>query len=302
MNRILKQVGSVVAFLRLVFLGDRLGAVGLNWLVLNSEIRYSRLYRGDMQQDILVIGDSRGVNAVYAPAASETLGLRVMNLSHNGVGMELAEVLLLDYLERNEKPRMVLFEISNLSQAMADETVKNQRMYYSRSHRMAALGQKYDALGYCTTRVAKLYAFNNELFLRALYYMNRTDQDWISRYTVLPSLIEKVKAMKAQVLPLPSKKNLVALQRILVELERRDIEYRLFLAPYLPEYLGKIHNKSEWLETIQKTVGPNLKVWDYSGVIRATKAFADRIHFNAYGAELLLEHMVNDKFFPDIRS
>ena len=51
----------------LFLLADRfLGKVGQK-LVVGSEFRFSRLYKGGMDNEILIIGNSRAVNAFFAP-------------------------------------------------------------------------------------------------------------------------------------------------------------------------------------------------------------------------------------------
>src|SRR5438132_887929 len=60
-----------------IIAGDHLLAIALGQVLVRSQFRFSRLYRGGNDADIIVLGDSRGVHSFYAPALEELTGLRV---------------------------------------------------------------------------------------------------------------------------------------------------------------------------------------------------------------------------------
>ncbi len=57
--RRLAPLAYIAAVLAILFAGDRVGGFVLGQLVDRSEFRFSRIYRGGIDGDILAIGDSR---------------------------------------------------------------------------------------------------------------------------------------------------------------------------------------------------------------------------------------------------
>src|SRR3954463_6646537 len=102
-----------------VLAGDRLGSALLRRLLLESQARFARLYHGGISADILVVGDSRAVNAVNPAAAHNVTGQTVFNLGYNGMSTSIAEALVADYLDHNPAPKLVLMEVTSLGQPPA---------------------------------------------------------------------------------------------------------------------------------------------------------------------------------------
>src|SRR5215208_6499438 len=96
-----KPVAVALLFLAVVLAGDRLGAGVLRRLLLQSQSRFSTVYRGAARADVLVVGDSRAVNGVNRSEAQRLGGQRVFNLGYNGMGSVLTEALIADYLDHN---------------------------------------------------------------------------------------------------------------------------------------------------------------------------------------------------------
>ena len=108
-------VAKRLALLLVVVLaGDRALAWMLARAVSRAGTRFARAYRGGVDADVLVAGDSRGVNGLYGPAIRDATGLSAFNLAYNGLSTHLCEALVLDYLERNRAPRLLLVEASNV--------------------------------------------------------------------------------------------------------------------------------------------------------------------------------------------
>ena len=72
--------------------GDRAVGCGGTRLLMQSQIRFSRLYAGDLGADVLILGNSRAVNTLFAPALEEGTRSRVRSLAWNGLSAEIAEV------------------------------------------------------------------------------------------------------------------------------------------------------------------------------------------------------------------
>ena len=186
MIEIRRAVLWLLALLGTVVAGDHVLASVLHRLLVHSQFRYSRLYRGGNDADVLIIGDSRGVHSFYAPAIEELAGLRAFNLSYNSLSPHIAEALLLDYLDHNRAPKVVIIEATSVitTGAVAGEL----RTYANLSPRVAAIYGAAHPIAARAARLFWLYPLNSEFFLEALHYMRRTDQDWILHDVVPPQL------------------------------------------------------------------------------------------------------------------
>jgi hypothetical protein len=289
-----KQIIYVLAFILLFFVGDRILADFLMQMVLKSQTRFSAIFRPSQIERLLILGNSRGVNAFYSPEIQRATGLPVLNLSYNGLSMELAEALLGDYLDRHPAPRMVIIEVTNLDDG--PDVIKELKLYRKQSPRLAALLEKNDRLGATAGQWFHLYNFNGELFLRSLYYLGQSDQGWINRYRISPALQESLRQSPGEELAWKPG-NMKALKRMLKMARERGIQVRLLVAPYFPEYAPKIANLTSWIQEVQEQVGPGFPVWDYSRLLGDREGFADRRHLNAQGSHLLLQRFLTDRFF-----
>src|SRR5205823_10293275 len=101
MDNVRRAAIWLLALMAVVIGGDHLFATALHRVLMRSQFRFSRIYRGGNRAGIVVLGDSRGVHSFYAPAMEELTGQRVLNLSYNSMVPPIAEAVLLDYLERN---------------------------------------------------------------------------------------------------------------------------------------------------------------------------------------------------------
>src|SRR5205807_1004651 len=159
--------------LAVIIAGDHLLALALHQVLMRSQFRYSRLYRGGNDADVVIIGDSRGVHSFYAPALQQMIGLRVMNLSYNSLSPHVAEAVLLDYLDHNRAPRIVVIEATS---AITSGAVASQlRTYAGLSPRMAALYARDHPFEARASRLFWLFPLNSEFFLEALHSMRRSD-------------------------------------------------------------------------------------------------------------------------------
>ena len=127
----------LLAFLALTLVGDRAMAYVLRSGLERSEFRYSRLYTGRAEADLVFIGNSRGLN-FYQPYIEAATGRKTLNLSYNALPVDLSTVLLADYLERYGPPRDLVVEITHLDRANPD-LVREFRAYAPYSERMDQL-------------------------------------------------------------------------------------------------------------------------------------------------------------------
>lgn len=288
----------LVALVATVFAGDRLLAAGLENLVLRSQQRFSLAYRGGQRNDVLILGDSRGVNAFYAPAIRERTGLRTLNLSFNGMSTECAEAVFRDYLDRNDVPRLLVLEVTNLR--VASDLLTELKLYAGHSERVRRLlAERYPEAS-SAGRLFHLFRFNGELFLRALFYLRSGDQSWINRYRISPAVLASAAAAPEQ-RPASLPGNVAALKRMIVEARKRGIEVELVVSPYLPEYVARIVGLDEWVEELELTLGGSLRVRNDARAISSHEGFADRLHLNEVGGRAYLEGLIKRGFFDTAR-
>ncbi|MEM8600586.1 MAG: hypothetical protein AAGF99_11755 [Bacteroidota bacterium] len=291
----MKRLVWIVALVGVVVLGDRFGGLLLERLLLSSEFRYSQLYEGGLDPEVVVLGNSRGVNSFYVPAMETTLDAPSYNLSYNGLSARMLEALFLDYLEHNATPRLLIVEVTALSGD--DSQASNFRPYMPLSGRLGALIRADDVRQAGACQAVRLYCYNSELFLRALAYLNADDQNWINRYTISDQIIAGVADLEPQRIRLRPR-NLEALQRLVEAAEAEGVTVRLVVGPYLQQYAALLENRAAFVEEIETTTG--LRVWDYADAIAEPTAFADRVHLNRQGTDVLLEAMIEDGFFEGL--
>ena len=272
--------------------GDRVAALGLEQLVLRSQLRFSRLYRGGMNNDLVIIGNSRGVNGFYAPLIQQRTGARTLNLSYNGMSAIAAEAVLDDYLDHNARPRLIVFEVTNVYSN--EDALKDLALFRFASPRLAALQREYHPRVAAACRVSHLIAFNNELFLRSLYYFRSTDQDWVNRGHIDAALLASADTMHPVALALPPP-NVAALVRSVSRARRDGIAVELVVTPFLPAYRARLANFPQWKASLQESLGA--PILDYSSAVSDDRDFGDRLHLNFAGSRVLLDRLMTDGVF-----
>lgn len=281
----------LLAVVAAAWAGDHLLALALRQVLLRSEFRYSRLYRGGVDADVVILGDSRGVHSFYAPALEELTGARAFNLSYNSLSPRVAEAVLLDYLDHNRAPRLVIVEPTSAVVAGAVKT--ELRTYGSLSPRLAALYAEEHPAEARLGKALWLYPLNSSFFFEALHYMRRSDQDWIYRDVMPPALRTPQDARELHPFP----EEIDALARIVRELKRRGIEVRLIFAPYAPVKVPS--NAAAFAALVEQRTGE--RVWSYAGAIGDLDLFADTVHLNERGSRALLTMLLRDGAFASVR-
>ena len=66
----MKKIYWILAIIALFFIGDRVGGYIVKQVVLKSQFRYSRMYKGEAKADILLVGNSRGLS-FFQPTIEE---------------------------------------------------------------------------------------------------------------------------------------------------------------------------------------------------------------------------------------
>jgi len=273
-----------IAWVLVVFAGDRLGAYLLGRVVLHSGTRFSVLYSGRITPgSVVAIGNSRGVNAFSPAVLSSRLGVPCVNLSYNGMSLRVGDALLRDLVDQGGRPRLVMIELSAVG---ADMSLLNElRMYEPWSPRLRELDAANWPRAHTVSRFCHLYAFNGEMLSRNAYYLRHSDQDWVNRYVMTPEALQAQRV--APPLELSSRpEELRALGELVRWLDGRHIPVMLVIGPYLPEYRARIANYDVWLAELRGELGGH-PVLDYSQAIQDRSLFADELHINAEGTARL---------------
>ncbi|MBN1983006.1 MAG: hypothetical protein JW795_15850 [Chitinivibrionales bacterium] len=264
-------------------------------MVLESNNRFSLLYRGKLSPRIVILGNSRGVHSFYGPDIARSTGSEVLNLSYNGFSTEMCEAILSDYLEKNEKPSLIIVELSNL--ATGSDVITDLKMYSLVSERITGMLRKYKRTLSFMCAISNLYYFNTELFLRNLYFMKHTDQTWIQRNSIGSTLVHHIDEMNDFHM-VALKSNLVSLVHINTMAQNHSIPIRYIITPYFPDYyFKKVVGFDRYIEDIQCVLGYEEIVWCYPTAITEHDKFADLQHSNYEGSKLLLSRLIKDGFF-----
>ena len=279
--RRLAPLAYLALVLAILVVGDRAGGYVLGQLVDRSEFRFSRIYGGGIDADILAIGDSRAVHSVYAPAIGQDTCMSVFNAAFNGMSTEIAAALVEDYLARNAPPKAVLIEVSDVGDA--PDLLSEMRLYARSGSATRALIARLDPRQLFWSAVSHLYQFNNEMTLRALYYELHPDQDWVLDATADPTAIAHADWHSyAEWRPLPA--NVAALKGLIADLKARGIAPILFIAPYHPMHEKKVPGFAARVAELEHELGPENKVLDLSTRLSGDRYFADVLHLNIRGA------------------
>ena len=288
-----------LAFIILGFLAaDRLIAYGLESIVTHSQFPLSVAYRGGHSTDILALGNSRAVNAFHAPSLEKQLGQRVFHLGYNGMSMVVADAVLADYLTHNAAPKTLLLEVSNIG--VENDLLKGLSPYMGRSERLQSLLAQDDPQLAFALQLSHLYRFNNELFLRAGYYLNRTDQNWINQGTMTAmqaaQLPPRVETKRDNPYPIDGA-GFQALKSIQKQCANKNIRLVLIASPYLPQHLHRWPSYDGWINALQTHLEPGVQLHDYSRLLTHAEDFADAIHMNQNGGQKLVKAMMDDGVF-----
>ena len=270
----------------LFFAGDRLGALALGQAVEKSEFRFARLYRGGLENDVLIVGDSRAVHSVFAPELSKELGLRVFNLGFNGMSGEITEAVIDDYLAHNPPPKAVVIEVSNV--ADAPNLTSEMRLFARYPGHVRQLVRQLDPWEAVWSRISHLYDFNNEMTLRSLYYLVHSDQDWIMYDKPMTSdVIRHIPLEKYREYHF-RQEGIAAIRRLTQTLKARGIEPLVYIAPFHPYFHQVVPKYAQLVAQLQQELGPDEAILDLSQSVTDNADFSDLLHTNLKGSEAVM--------------
>ena len=282
----MKQFRWYLAFLTLVFVGDRLGGYWAAHQVATSQFRYSRLYLSAEQADIVLLGNSRGLT-FFQPYLEEITGKSTLNLSYNGLPIDIAQCLCLDFLEAQKKrspesnPHLII-DIT-LCDRENDALLAAFLPYAAHSPRLDALIRQKTPKIWWGGRVSSLFRYNNEIFQRALYYRNHSDEDWLLDRQISPALAQEVSKHSYHLDVQPSL--IQQLKETVSAAKAVQSKVTLVIGPYFPGF--QVKNLDALQQAVEKATG--LPVLDYRNALTDPSDFGDFMHPNKKGSVRYLD-------------
>ncbi len=286
-NKTTLRIGWFLLLIAITLIGDRVGGYFLQRIVDKSNFRYTSLYQGKAQADILLVGNSRGLS-FYQPHVEEATQKTTFNLSYNGMPVDLARVLVEDYFERHPAPALVLIDIT-LSDKYNIPLISGFTAYSTYSKRLDSLIQAVNPKLYYACKFSHLLRFNNEVFLRALYYQgNTTDKNWLLDRVISDGMREKVTQE-------PYKIDLIKIEElkaIIKIAQENGSEVKLTVTPYYPPFRHHMEGLDKFIAAVEEHT--QLPVHDYSTALSNYEFFGDYMHINKDGSKSLIQLLQQD--------
>lgn len=274
-----KPIAWGLLLLLVFFTGDRFMGFLLKKQTADSQFRYSRMYSGRGEADILLVGNSRGL-ALYQPYIEKITGKRTFNISYNGMPAQLAEVLVADYLEKYPSAKKILIDITLCDRPNAT-LIAGFSPYTPYSPRLNALIREQSNDVWWGNQVSSLFQYNNEVFQRVLFYRNRSDEDWLIDRQIAPALAATV---PLDTFPVSVQPALIgALARTVTYARSAGHDVQLIIGPYYPGMVRDWSNLNLLKNAVEKSTG--LPVLDLSQALTDPADFGDLMHPNKQGAE-----------------
>ncbi len=270
-----------------IFIGDRLAGWGLGQLVMSSEFRYSRMYRGEAGADLLLIGNSRGL-IFYQPYLEKQLPYSTFNMSYNGLPADLMDVLLKDYLDLYSKPKLVLIDVT-LCDRFNDELINGFATYAGQSDRLKTLIRTKNSVAANALEISWLYRYNSEVFQRALFYLNKSDEDWLLDRTITEEIKRKLSPDYEFIIKYPEEMP-AQLGETIAFLRKQNIPFQLIVNPYYPPFLNHVTNLDIFIRDIEQSC--QAEVLNLAKAISEEDYFGDFQHLNKKGSKVYLEKLI----------
>ena len=321
----MKKLYWIFIVIVLFFAGDRLFGWVLKQLTEKSQFRYSRLYQGKAAADILLVGNSRGL-IFYQPHIEKITGQKTFNISYNGMPINLAEVLVKDYLEKYPAPKQMILDVS-MCDRLNKSLISGFNLYTPYSPRMYDLLHQNDATGAVSGKMFHIYRYNSEIFQRSMFYLNNSDEDWLLDRVINDAMVagitdykpDTIKIERPRTIKLEDKKerlfkSIFKPLASTVSGNKREDEYvkgvmehlaatvnfakakgvdvQLVINPYYPPYLDKLVNLDQLKREAEQATG--MKVHDYSRSVTDREGFGDYQHLNKAGSRVFLDKLKTD--------
>ncbi|MFN0034105.1 MAG: hypothetical protein ACKVUS_03495 [Saprospiraceae bacterium] len=278
------------SFFALLFAGDRIAGFSLQKQAEESQFRYSRLYRGGAVADILLLGNSRGL-IFYQPYIEAITDKTTCNLSYNGLPMDAAKCLALDYLDRYPTPQILLLDIT-MCDRENDELLAGFLTFSNKSKHLDTLIRGKLPKVWWGGQVSSLFRCNNEIFQRALFHRNKSDKDWLLDREIPKALAAEVSKHSYDLEIHPY---LIQKLKETVEAARASgLRVELVISPYFPGF--QVKNLDSLKAEVEKATG--LAVRDYRAALTDPADFGDFMHPNKRGSMKYMDLLKRDGVLP----
>lgn len=285
----MKNLIWIIATIVLAFTGDRIAGWVLGKITAESNFRYSRMYSGSAEADILLAGNSRGL-IFYQPYIEEKTGLETVNLSYNGMPIDLAKALIQDYIELYS-PKQLILDVSLVDKRMDDRLVNGFNLYTPYSNRLSSLLGDKNKTTYNGGLFSHIYRYNGEVFKRAVYYLKKSDEDWLLDRVISEQMQKDVVNVDTFNFDYDDEM-LLELKQLVSFAQSKNVDVKLVLNPYFPPFAERLFNKEELRYDIKRVTG--LEVYDYSNSVKGIDGFGDYQHLNKNGAREFLDKLISD--------
>jgi len=273
----------------LFFAGDRLFGWVLKQLTEKSQFRYTRLYQGKAESDILLVGNSRGL-IFYQPYLEKISNKKTFNISYNGMPIDLAEVLVKDYLDNYPAPKKMILDVS-MCDRLNGSLISGFNLYTPYSPRMYELIRKNDKEGAIAGKLFHLYRYNSEIFQRSMFYLNKTDEDWLLDRVINDAMVAGIDNYITDTIKI-EKGVMEHLATTVNFAKSKGVDVQLVINPYYPPYLDKLANLDQLKLQAERATG--MKVHDYSRSVTDRDGFGDYQHLNKAGSQIFLDKLKAD--------
>jgi hypothetical protein len=180
----IRQLLQLVAiFLAALLVLNLAGSYLTEKVVEKSSLRLSRIGKGNIDVDAMIVGNSRGVNLMVGDTAHGFP--TIFNLAYNGLGRRSVMALTKEFFARGNKARYVFFEASSLWLNTPDCQMKS---YWTLLPLLKEAEAPYCPADALAGRFLPLSLYDTEVFLRSTYFAfaKQGDQGWTNDYAMSP--------------------------------------------------------------------------------------------------------------------
>ncbi|MFN3189923.1 MAG: hypothetical protein ACE361_05315 [Aureliella sp.] len=287
-----KRSFRIAVFLMALIVGDQLGGAALNELVGRSGQRFSAIYRGDLNADVVILGNSRGIHMFHPPALSEALDRRFANLAFNDLPPAIMPLLWEDYLKSHPAPKRIILEVSSVGVQDYPGSLERFSYLIDCNPEIRSIIAKENRLHANLSQVSRLFRYNSPLTWRSLLFLCKSDQSWIMNSQLNGDMFTKAIEESDAELRFDAARA-SALAEVVRLSQERGIMVECVLAPYEPRYAKRLERKKEWLEWLQGQIHHPIE--DLSGALPDSIHFADHLHLHEDGAAHFAKEIRQEK-------
>lgn len=289
-----RPVLIALAFLALVFAGDR-GLAALAQATFNySSVPIAKLYSGRGEADVVILGNSRAYYHFFAEQWSAATGLDVRVYALPAGSMDLMEAFLADHVERYGSPAAVVIEPSNL--IAGNEQMPNLKILSTVSPRVLGLLARNYQDDVIAGDLLHLYRFNSSSFLNLLHKSIVAFQQPVLHGVISQEKLRRVRANRSPERFAVERNNLESLRRTARFAAENGIALSVVLSPVLEAYVSN-DGIARLRTPVETALRPGQRLYDYSRAVDSTGSYFDASHLNQAGVRRLFETMQRDGFF-----